>query len=141
MSAGKYVILYLVTLAVFLVLDFIWLGLVARNFYRSQLGDLMRKKPVWSVAFGFYALFILGLLIFVLTPAIKSGSWTTALLTGGLFGLFTYATYDLTNLATLRNWPLPMVVVDLVWGVVLSGAVSLISFLVYDRLLSGGSPG
>lgn len=137
MTAGKYLLLYLIALIIFLILDLIWLGVVARNFYRSQLGDLMREKPVWSVAFLFYALFIVGVLYFAVVPAISSGSWTRALLAGALFGFFTYATYDLTNLATLTGWPVPMVVVDIIWGTCLTASVAVLTYAGYRWWLAG----
>lgn len=97
---------YLITLGSFFIIDMIWLVLIARSFYRNQLGDLMRSPPNWWAAFLFYGIFIFGLVHFVIQPAIDSGSWQSALKNGLLFGLVTYATYDLTNLATLNNWRL-----------------------------------
>jgi uncharacterized membrane protein len=136
MNAAFYIKLYLASLAAFLVIDMIWLGGVARSFYRQQLGVLMSPAVNWAAAIVFYLLFIAGLLVFVVLPGLRSGSLGQALLAGAFFGLVTYATYDLTNLATLRNWPWVMTVVDLLWGAVLSSAVSGISFLVGRWMLS-----
>src|SRR4030067_3836008 len=103
-------------------MDRVWLGLVATGFYRRQVGSLMRSPVNWAAAVAFYLLFILGLGVFVVAPAMDQGSWEQALLHGALFGFIAYATYDLTNLATLRDWPLLVTVVDLAWGAVLAGS-------------------
>lgn len=116
--------LYLASLFVFLALDAIWLGVVARQFYRDQLGDLMRPDPRWGAAALFYALFVAGVVAFVTIPAITRDSVPRALLFGALFGLVTYATYDLTNLAVLRGFPVLGAVVDLAWGATISAAVA-----------------
>jgi len=120
--------LYLIALPVFFAIDMVWLGLVAKGFYRRQIGSLMRESVGWPAAIAFYLLFILGLVVFVVAPAMDDGSWLRALLLGALFGLIAYATYDLTNLATLRGWPLTVTVVDLIWGAVLAGAVSVATY-------------
>jgi len=128
----KFIQIYLVVLAAFFVIDMIWLGLVAKKFYREQLGSLMRAGVNWPAAIIFYLLFIVGLVFFIVYPAVEQGSWFYALWTGAFFGLICYATYDLTNLATLKNWPLKMTIVDLIWGSALSGILGLIGFL-YGR--------
>lgn len=130
MTFAFYIKLYLGTFAAFLVIDLIWLGFVARGFYRQQLGFLLSPNPNWPAAIIFYLLFILGLLIFAVVPGLQSGSITEALVKGALYGLFTYATYDLTNLATVKNWPLTVTVVDILWGIVLATSVSWIGFLI-----------
>ena len=120
--------LYLIALPVFFALDMVWLGLVAKGFYRQQIGSLMRANVNWPAAIVFYLLFILGLVVFVIAPALDKGSWARALLCEALFGLITYATYDLTNLATLRDWPVLLTVVDLIWGAVLAAGVSVATY-------------
>ena len=95
--------LYAIALPVFFAIDMVWLGLVAKNFYKSQIGFLMKPDINWTAAIIFYLLFIVGLVLFVIMPAVEKGSWVYALLFGALFGLITYATYDLTNLATLKD--------------------------------------
>jgi uncharacterized membrane protein len=125
-----YLKLYFITLFAFFVIDMLWLGIVARIFYRKYLGFLMTPSPNWLAAIIFYLLFILGLLVFVVLPGLKDNSFTTTLLRAALFGLISYATYDLTNLATLKDWPLLVTVVDMTWGTVLSMTISLVSFLV-----------
>ena len=103
----------------------VWLVLVAKKFYQEQIGFLMKPDINWFAAIIFYLLFIAGLVIFVISPAVEKHSWVHALLFGALFGLITYATYDLTNLATLKDWPLLVTVVDLIWGTVLASSISL----------------
>ena len=124
--------LFLIALPVFLVIDLVWLGVVARRFYRDQLGDLLRSDTVWPAAIAFYLVFVLGLVVFVVNPAIDNGSLGMAVGLGALFGLITYATYDLTNLATLRDWPPLMTAVDLIWGTVLAAGVSSATYAVAD---------
>ncbi len=126
--------LYLIALPVFFAIDMIWLGLVAKNFYKNQIGFLMRPDINWVAAIIFYLLFIVGLVLFAITPAIEKGSWMYALLFGALFGFFTYATYDLTNLATLKDWPLMVSLVDMMWGVVLGALVSLITYFIAGKM-------
>jgi uncharacterized membrane protein len=125
-----FVKLYLIALPVFLAIDMVWLTLVAKNFYAKQIGFLMAKNPNLFAALIFYLIFIAGLIIFVITPALDKKMWTQALLTGAFFGLVTYATYDLTNLATIKDWPLIITIVDLIWGMVLSATVSVITFFI-----------
>jgi uncharacterized membrane protein len=135
MSFKHMLLLYLITLAVFFLIDMVWLGVVSRGFYRRHLGPFMGPKVVWPAAVLFYLLFIAGLLVFVVRPALVRGEPLQALLLGGLFGLISYATYDLTNLATIKDWPLAVTVVDLAWGTVLGGLVSFVSALVGQRFI------
>jgi uncharacterized membrane protein len=125
-----YLKLYFATLIVFFALDMIWLGLVARGFYQQHIGFLMAPSPNWFAAIAFYLLFIVGILAFVVVPGLKEDSLQTTLLRAALFGLITYATYDLTNLATLKDWPILVTVVDMIWGTFLSVAVSLAIFMI-----------
>ncbi len=129
-----FVKLYLIALPVFFAIDMIWLGLVAKNFYKNQIGFLMTPTVNWVAAIIFYLLFIVGLVLFVIAPAVEKGSWTYALLFGALFGLITYATYDLTNLATLKDWPLLITIVDLAWGAVLAASVSVVTYLIASKI-------
>jgi len=126
--------LYGITLPVFFAMDMVWLGLVAKNFYAKQIGFLMKTDVNWTAAILFYLLYIAGLVVFVISPALEKNSWTHAVLFGALFGLIAYATYDLTNLATIKNWPLVVTVVDLIWGMVLSASVSTIGFLIAKKI-------
>lgn len=123
-----------IALPVFFAIDMIWLGLVAKSFYRQHLGGLLRSDVNWPAALIFYLLFIVGLVVLVITPAVDAGSWLQAVGRGALFGLVTYATYDLTNLATLRDWPVVVTVVDLAWGVVLASSVAATTYAIGTRL-------
>lgn len=125
--------LYLIALPVFFAIDMVWLGLIANNFYKKHIGFLMADEVNWIAALIFYLLFIAGLVVFVISPALQKNSLLTALLLGALFGLITYATYDLTNLATIKNWPLLVTVIDLLWGMTLSASVSIVTFLIAKK--------
>ena len=122
--------LYLLTLVAFFTVDMVWLGLIARGFYRKYLGFLMSPRPNWAAAFIFYLIFVAGLLIFCVLPGLEADSLSKALLFGALYGLFTYATYDLTNLATLKDWPLLITVVDILWGIALSTTTTAAGFII-----------
>ncbi len=126
--------LYIIALPVFLAMDMAWLGLVAKNFYAKRIGFLMKTEINWTAAVLFYLLFIIGLVLFVIMPAVGKNSWVHALLFGALFGLIAYATYDLTNLATLKDWPLLVTIVDLAWGAVLAGSVSMVTFFIASKI-------
>ena len=125
-----YLKLYFASLVVFFAVDMVWLGLVASSFYKKHLDYLMAPTINWYAAIIFYLLFILGILVFVVLPGIKENSLQNTILRAVLFGLITYATYDLTNLATIKDWPLTITLVDLVWGMVLSTIVSVAGFYV-----------
>ncbi|HVP49718.1 MAG TPA: DUF2177 family protein [Candidatus Bathyarchaeia archaeon] len=126
--------LYIIALPVFLALDMAWLGLVARNFYAKRIGFLMKTDINWTAAILFYVLFTIGLVLFVIMPAVGKNSWVHALSFGALFGLIAYATYDLTNLATLKDWPLIVTMVDLAWGAVLAGSASMVTFFIASKI-------
>lgn len=123
--------LYGITFSVFMVIDLIWLGVIAKNLYREHLGFLMAPQVNWAAAIGFYMLFIVGMIFFVIRPALDRQSLSYALLAGGFFGLITYGTYDLTNLATIKNWPLNITVIDLIWGTTLCALTSSVSYYLY----------
>lgn len=126
--------IYFTALPVFFAIDMLWLGLIAKNFYAKHIGFLMKTNINWLSAIIFYLLFILGVTIFVITPALEKHSWTHALLFGALFGLITYATYDLTNLATIKDWPLIVTIIDLIWGTAVSALVCVISFFIINKI-------
>ena len=134
MTIDRLGISYLMMLAVFLALDLLWLGVVAKRFYLKHLGRFFADRINWTAAVAFYLLFIAGMVIFAIQPAVEKNSLSGALCRGVLYGLFTYATYDLTNLATLKGWPLPIVVVDIIWGMGLSGMISVAGFFAATRL-------
>jgi uncharacterized membrane protein len=127
--------LYAIALPVFFAIDMVWLGLIAKNFYQNQIGFLMKSEINWLAALSFYLLFVVGLVLFVIAPAIDKKSYLHALVFGGLFGLITYATYDLSNLATLKDWPLLVTVVDLAWGATLAASVSILTYFIANKLV------
>ena len=112
----------------------VWLGIVAKGLYSKQLGFLMAPQVNWIAGIIFYTLFIGGLVLFVITPALKQESWTQALLFGALFGLISYATYDLTNLATIKNWPMIISLIDMAWGATIAASVSVITYFIAQRI-------
>ena len=126
--------LFAIALPVFFAIDMVWLGLVAKGFYRAQIGGLMKPDINWIAAIVFYLIFIAGLVVFVISPAVEKGSWTHALLFGALFGLVCYATYDLTNLALAKDWPLLVTIVDLAWGAVLAASVSTVTYFIASKI-------
>jgi len=128
--------LYAIALPVFFAIDMVWLVLIARNFYKNQIGFLMKPDVNWPAAITFYLLFLVGLIVFVIEPAVAKKEWLQALGKGALFGLITYATYDLTNLATLKDWPFTVVWVDMIWGAVLAASVSVITYALAVRWLA-----
>ena len=111
-----YVCAFIFTTGVFLALDFVWLGFVAKDFYRTQLGPLMLEKPLTGVAIVFYLLYAIGIVYFAAMPALEKNTWVRAMTSGALLGLIAYSTYDLTNLATLRGWSVKLSIVDVAWG-------------------------
>lgn len=127
--------LYIITFLVFLAIDAFWLGLVAPSFYRSQIGYIMADQPNFVAAGLFYLLFIYGMVVFIVEPGVREWTLLQSVSRGALFGLVTYATYDLTNLATLEGWPILVTVVDLAWGIFLSAAVTWVSVWAGKRLI------
>lgn len=109
-------------------LDAVWLSVVANKFYKSQIGQLLLDKPNMVAAIAFYVIYLIGVVIFVVNPALEKESWLHALGYGALFGLVAYATYDLTNLATLKAWPVKLVIVDLLWGMALTATVAVATY-------------
>jgi uncharacterized membrane protein len=134
MPPVKILLLYILTVPVFFAVDMIWLGLIAKTFYRRQIGHLLADQVIWPAALVFYLFFIAGILIFCVLPAVEKHSVGRAILFGVLFGLMTYGTYDLTNLATMKNWPLIVTVADLIWGMILTGTVSGIGYWIAIKL-------
>ena len=124
------VVSYAVALTVLAIVDALWLGVVAREFYKTRLGDMLQDRPVWSAAILFYLVHAVGIAVFAVPPSLASGTWWNALLYGGLFGFCVYAAYDLTNLATLRGWPLAVSVVDLAWGAVATAVATVAAYLI-----------
>ena len=129
MEFGKIALRYLLTFGAFMVIDLIWLGLVAKGLYDKWLGHLLGNVN-WTAAIIFYILFIAGISIFVIYPASQKQSLSYALGYGAMLGILTYATYDLTNLATLKGWPWQIVLIDITWGAVLCSLVSVAGYYI-----------
>ena len=125
---------FLIIMGVFLALDLVWLTVIARKLYKKYLGFIMSDKPKMIAAFIFYVIFVIGILVFVVNPELKEQSILYALGFGALFGFITYATYDLTNLATLRDWPVTITIIDLVWGTSVSALTSTISYWIISAI-------
>lgn len=123
----KFLPVYLMALVLFLAIDAVWLGVIARNFYASRMGSLTLEQPRWGVAALFYLLFVVGLTYFAISAHVASGDWRAAALDGALFGFFCYLTYDATNLAVLKGYDTAIAIVDTIWGAVLGGIVSGLS--------------
>lgn len=127
---GDIVIRFITAGVIFAVIDSIWLALVANKFYKDQIGGLLLEKPNFIAAVLFYLIFLVGLVVFVLNPALLAHDWKMALGLGALLGFVAYATYDLTNLATLKGFPVKLVVVDLIWGTVVTASVSTAAYFI-----------
>ena len=136
LSMIQYIYAYIATAVVFLIIDIVWLSQIATRFYADRLGDLLLERPNMGVALGFYLIYIAGIVIFAVAPALKSGSLYTAIVFGSLFGFFAYATYDLTNLATLKNWSAVVSFVDLIWGTILTGVAAGSGYAVTTAVLN-----
>jgi uncharacterized membrane protein len=130
MTIMKPVISYILTAVVFFAVDMIWLGLVAKELYRKYLGALLSDSVNWVAAIIFYLVFIAGIFIFVINPAVEKQSAVRAMILGAVFGFIAYATYDLTNYATMKGFPLNIVFIDLAWGAVLTSVVSLSGYYI-----------
>jgi len=130
MPFTKILISYILTFFVFLIVDMAWLGLIAKDLYKKYLGNIVSDQVNWTAAIVFYLLFVVGVFIFAILPAIEKNSLRSAIILGALFGFFTYATYDLTNLATIKNWPIKIVVIDIIWGSLLTAIVSTAGFYI-----------
>ena len=123
--------MYLIALVFFLIIDLVWLGVIAKNLYQKEIGALLLDNPNWIAAIIFYLLFLVGLVYFVINPAIVNEDFTKLLISAAFFGFITYATYDLTNLATLDGWSIKITIIDLIWGTFLSTVVSVLTYLTY----------
>ena len=126
-------LIYFATAAGFFALDMLWLGLIAKNFYREKLGFIFTGEVDWRAAALFYILYLGGLVYFGVIPGLKDSQWTTALFNSALYGFVCYATYDLTNKATIMQWPWLVVGIDLLWGVVVSSFAGIIGYWVGTR--------
>lgn len=130
MNIKSIIISYILTTIVFLIIDLAWLGIIAKDLYRKYLGSFLSENVNWTAAIIFYLLYIVGISIFAIYPSVNKDSFVSAIVLGALFGFFTYATYDLTNLATLKDWPITIVFIDIIWGAILTSSVSLAGFYI-----------
>jgi uncharacterized membrane protein len=131
----QFIKVYALTLVVFFLVDILWLGVLSKKLYKEYLGHLMAPEVNWPAAITFYMIFIAGLVFFVIIPAMEKGSLMYAIVVGAFFGLITYGTYDLTNQATLKDWPVLITVIDLAWGSFLNAATSGITYYIATTLL------
>jgi uncharacterized membrane protein len=129
------IVLFLVTLPVLLVVDIIWIGVIASRFYRDQLGSLFAPSVNWPAAIAFYLIYAAAIVFFVLMPSLARQSLLYAVLVGGFLGLVAYATYDLTNLVVIKDWPFLMSIVDMVWGAFMTAMVSGAVYLIATSFL------
>ena len=127
---------YAIATVFFFAIDMLWLGVIAKKLYREKLGFILSDEVNWTAALVFYFIYIAGILFFAVYPALRNFSWQTALLNGAVLGFLCYATYDLTNMATIAKWPLQIVLIDIVWGTVLTGSVSILTYLAATKWLS-----
>ena len=130
MGVSKILISYLLTFFVFFIVDMLWLGFIAKGLYNKYLGAFLHTEVNWTAAIVFYIIFIIGISIFVIYPAAAKNSVYYAVVYGALFGVFTYATYELTNMATLKDWPVEIVIIDIIWGAVLTSIVSTAGYYI-----------
>lgn len=131
----KYLSIYFLTLITFLIIDLLWIGFFAKNLYKANLGSYLLENPKWVPAFIFYSLYVFSVFIFCIKPALENNSLNQALLLGAFFGFICYATYDLTNYATLKDWPLKVVIVDILWGTVLTLITALVGYKIAKMFL------
>ncbi len=133
MSTVTFIHLYAIAIPIFFIIDMVWLGWLAKNFYQTKLGYLLGEVN-WVAAIVFYLIFLVGLTYFAIYPGVQAGAVGQAVFLGMLFGFFTYATYNLTNLATIRDWPLLVSLVDMAWGAFLGALVSGLTAYIYLSL-------
>jgi uncharacterized membrane protein len=130
----KYVYLYILTFIVFLAIDFVWLNWIAKNLYSQKIGHLLAENPNLIAAGVFYLLFVAASLVLAVLPGYEAQSLTRTIMLGAIFGMITYATYDLTNLATLKEWPLSVTIIDIIWGTSLSTTTAVAGYYIANFL-------
>ena len=129
----KFLSAYLATAVVMIAVDMLWLGVIAKPMYQQGLGHLMAERPNLMAAVAFYALYAFGLLMFAIVPQAAEAGWLKTAAAAAMFGLIAYATYDLTNLATLKDWPIGLSLIDMAWGSVLSAVAATAGRFAWDR--------
>jgi uncharacterized membrane protein len=130
LETSKIIYTYLLTIPVFFAIDMVWLGVIAKNLYQKQIGHLLSPTVNWPPAVIFDLVYIFGIVYFAVLPGIEKDSLKTVLINAALFGTIAYATYDLTNLATLKDWPTTIVYIDLLWGATLTSLVATASYYI-----------
>ena len=130
-----WIILWIAAAVLFLIIDMVWLLWLGRSFYVSEIGDLLRQPPNMGAAGAFYILYVTGLMVMVVWPAVQGGSISQAILSGALLGLVAYGTYDLTNLAVMKGFTTKIAVIDMIWGTVLTGTVAGLTTAIGLKLL------
>ena len=131
----KYILIYIITFIIFLAIDLVWLNIIAKNLYQKEIGTLLLKNPNLLPALLFYLLFIFCLLLIIVIPGIKDGNLIRTILYASVFGLTTYATYDLTNLATLDGWNLKITIIDLIWGTSISTVTAYLGYIIGSKII------
>jgi uncharacterized membrane protein len=132
----QYLVAYFATVIVFLGIDFVWLTKIANQFYAAQLGDLLLENPKLGPAAVFYLFYVVGIVFFAVMPALRGGGLSTAIFSGALLGAIAYATYDVSNYATLKNWPINVLFVDIAWGTVLTSVSAAAGYLITRAMTS-----
>ena len=127
----EYAVSYIASLVLFLLIDLIWIKSVMRPIFERHVGTIMLEQPRMGAALAFFVLYLAGLTIFAVVPAVDDGTWQTAALYGGLLGVIAYGTYETTNFSTLKGWTMQMLVIDIVWGAFLSSCVAVVGFFVF----------
>ena len=135
---NKFVMAYGAALVTMVIIDLLWLGVIARPLYQQGIGHLMAEKPNLVAAVLFYLLYPVGIVVFAIAPDAANATWLKTFITAALLGLFAYATYDLTNLATLKGWPVSLAVVDMAWGSLVTGVSALAGKLAIERFSAIG---
>lgn len=126
----EYILMYLIAFAIFFIIDLLWLGVFAKKLYNKHLGYILADKVNWPAAIIFYLLFMFGVVYFAIVPAVSEETITLALFNGAIFGFLAYATYDLTNLATLKDWPIKITIIDLIWGTSIGTVTATLTYLI-----------
>lgn len=132
---STYIVAYIATAIIFLGIDAVWLGKVATGFYRSRIGELMLDQPNFLAAGVFYLFYVVGIVYFAVAPALSGGGWTQAMISGAILGLVAYGTYDMTNIATLKNWSVSVSAVDMIWGTVLTSFSATAGYWITQRIM------
>lgn len=130
----KLITTYLIAFLSFFAIDMLWLGIIAKTYYKTKLGFILSPNQKWTAAMVFYLIYVGGILFFAINPSLKEMDWKVGLINGAVFGAMCYATYDLTNMATIAKWPIEIVVIDIIWGMTLTSIVALVTYFLTGKL-------